>query len=199
MSADRERKLVDAIIAGDAKKASLYLKAGLSANGVDGRGDSFLRTAARFGQAELFELLLERGADVHEPELLEWSVDGDGGRREIAPEITERILSDAEPTQDELDASLRIACVSGNLRAIELLLKHGANPNGLDPRFHDFPLLNAVVNEHKEAVVLLLARGADPNLHPVKEENDHGTFVVKGALTDEPTDPAILALLQQSS
>lgn len=52
----------------------------------------------------------------------------------------------------------------GPIDAVVLLLRHGARVNGWDVSKKGDPLLDAVVMNHIEAVRLLLAAGADPNV-----------------------------------
>lgn len=52
----------------------------------------------------------------------------------------------------------------GPIDAVVLLLRHGADPNGWDETRDATPLLMAVMIKHVEAVRILLAAGADPNV-----------------------------------
>jgi ankyrin repeat protein len=57
-----------------------------------------------------------------------------------------------------------------SIDAVVLLLRHGANPNGLDPSRDAPPLLMALFRHQPEAARMLLAVGADPNV--VGDEGD---------------------------
>ena len=198
-SPDRIRTMVDSIVSGNLKKCSLMLKAGVPAGGRDGR-DSFLALAARFAQDEIFELLVERGADLEEPELLDWAVDGDGGRGAVSLTIVRRILDQAKPDADAINSALRIASVSGNIQVVEELLKHGADPNTYDESYSDFPLRNAVEQGHRNLVELLLKHGAKPDRYQVKIEDDELDEVYREfSLVDfakQFASPDIVRLLQ---
>ncbi len=151
----RVKALATAVCVGDLKKVRLLLKSGVPADGADETGDAFVVLAARFAQTEVFDLLLEAGADVNTPELLEWAVDGDGGRRPISMAIVNRVLGEASHTPDTLNAALRIACVSGDLSVVKALLARGADPSAEDPEFGDTALGNAVENGHHAIAALI--------------------------------------------
>lgn len=53
---------------------------------------------------------------------------------------------------------------AGPIDAVVLLLRHGARVKGWSPSREGDPLLLAVLSKHIEAVRLLLAAGADPNM-----------------------------------
>ncbi|MEZ4309745.1 MAG: ankyrin repeat domain-containing protein, partial [Polyangiaceae bacterium] len=53
---------------------------------------------------------------------------------------------------------------AGPLDAVVLLLRHGARVTGWNPSREGDPLLMAVIINHTEAVRLLLAAGAEPNI-----------------------------------
>jgi hypothetical protein len=64
--------------------------------------------------------------------------------------------------------ALDIAAREGNLRAVDLLLQLGANPNGADrrevARMHNRPVLGALARGHYVAAFVLLAQGAEIDL-----------------------------------
>lgn len=64
---------------------------------------------------------------------------------------------------DELEA-LSESEPGGPIEAVVLLLRHGADVNGWDQSRTSTPLLAAVMIKHIEAVRILLAAGADPNV-----------------------------------
>lgn len=170
-SPDRLRMFGQAVATGDAKKVRLLLRAGVSA--ADGEGEPFVITAARFAQADVFDLLIEHGAPIDHPELLEWAVDGDGGRGPVSLHIVQRVLREGATTPADRDAALRVASAGGSADAVDALLAHGASPNAMDPEFMDFPLYNAVLNGHLDIVARLLAAGADPSAR-VRSLDDAG-------------------------
>jgi ankyrin repeat protein len=72
------------------------------------------------------------------------------------------ILYDAGVSNEALNEALRNSSEEGNVDAIDFTLDHGADihtKNG-------YPLLWSVDGPHEDAVMLLLERGADPNLSP---------------------------------
>ncbi len=76
--------------------------------------------------------------------------------------LTTPLFSDDEDHKASFGGSLSALCDhGGSLRAAELLLKHGADPNHW-AGFSDTPLLRAVNRNRLDLVALLLRHGADP-------------------------------------
>lgn len=174
-----------AISSGDMKKVALLLRSGIAADGTELDGTSFIALAAMLGQAEVFMALVAAGADVSEPELLSWSVDGNGGRGPVSSEIVFYLLENLpDLPKAELDAALRFACVTGNPEIVQALLGKGADPNGYDADLLSFPLLNAVQEGHEALVRMLIASGADPDRFMVKELDDKGNEVTVSTLIE---------------
>lgn len=107
---------------------------------LEASGDSsLLHLAARFGQAEVIELLIERGCPVEAH-----------GPRPGA----DRIL-DLTANRD-LGTALHVAAEEGHAKAVAALLKAGADPDSLDHEGQT-PLHRAAAKGHAEVVRLLLA------------------------------------------
>ncbi len=71
---------------------------------------------------------------------------------------------------------------AGSIDAIVLLLRHGAKVKGWDVNKEGDPLFLAVFNNHIEAVRLLLAHGADPNVRSGEGESPLPFCAEKGYL-----------------
>jgi ankyrin repeat protein len=162
----------DAIIDGNIAKVRLLLKAGVPASG-ETDGFPFLCLAAMLVKEDIFTLLLANGAAATTPRLLDWAVDGGGGRLEPSLAIVQRILKDVPHDREALTAALRFACVSGNVDVVRLLLQMGADPNGRDELHNACPLSNAIRRGHADVVNVLLDEGADAT-QTVFAENDVG-------------------------
>jgi ankyrin repeat protein len=67
-----------------------------------------------------------------------------------------------DPRVTSLDSALSYAADIGDSKAVEVLLKKGANPK-YNPPSGWTPLLNAAKNGHGDIVKILLKEGADPN------------------------------------
>jgi ankyrin repeat protein len=162
----------NAIMDGDIGKVRVLLKAGVPAAGeVD--GFPYVWLAASLCREEIFDLLLGNGALITTPKLLEWAVDGGGGRLRPSTAIVQRILIEVSHEKDTLNRCLRFASVSGSADVVRLLIQRGADPNGLDDRDNSFPLAHAVRYGHVEIVRVLLDAGANPT-QPVWDEDDVG-------------------------
>ena len=71
--------------------------------------------------------------------------------REVMELLLEKVIEDDDST---LTRYLTTACDSGHLDVVKLLLKRGANVNGL-PDVHDTPLTNAVRHGYQLIVEIL--------------------------------------------
>ncbi len=159
----------DAIVEGDVKKVRLLLKSGVPA--ASGERIPFVCLAASLSRTEIFELLVENGASLDSEELLEYAVDGGGGRIMPSVAIVEKLLASRDYPSEILNRSLRFACVSGSPEVVRKLVEKGADPNAFDQTQMDFPLSNAVLHGRIAVVAELLNLGANPNVE-VFEENE---------------------------
>ena len=94
--------LNDSIIAGDLEKTKSLLEEGSDFNYRNQKGDSFLMLASRHGHLSIVELLLSKGANIH----------------------------DKSTTNGY--SSLLLASRQGHLKIVELLLSKGANIHDKD-------------------------------------------------------------------
>lgn len=169
VSPERLRVMRQAVLENNVAKVRLLLKSGVPADGESDKS-VFIALAATHGLEEVFELLLAHGANIRRADLLAWSVDGGGGRKRPSLAIVQKVLAVAQPNAATLAECLRYACVSGCSDVVRLLLSKGADPNGVDPKYHFFPLGNAVEKGHIEVVRVLLDAGADPTKLVIREE-----------------------------
>ena len=171
----------EAIWQGNIKKVELLLKAGVPADGVTDLGDTFLSAAVVSGNVEIFELLVNHGANIDEAELLELAV-GDA-ERPTHQSIFDILLERTKPTQKTLNEALRYACASGEVEFVRELLIRKANPNKVCTVTFQFPLLNAVDTKNATLVQLLLDAGADPEKHKIRDRDFEGkSFVINDLL-----------------
>lgn len=198
----RLKAMQAAIKDGNAKKVALLLKSGVPADagGASPGEGSFLELAAIWGQTEIFEMLLDAGADLDEPGLLGTVTDARGGEDPICTEIFDLLIDRTSPDQEELDDALRYAASGNNLAVIQRLIDAGADPNGTEDTVFRFPLLNAVDAQCIDVVQLLLAAGADPKTNKVRERDDEGRIIELGTLKEwaekADTPGSILTLLE---
>ena len=81
----------------------------------------------------------------------------------IDPEVEQEMkLLSLDPLITSIDSALSSAAGQGNIEAVEVFLKYGANPK-YNPPSGWTPLLNAAKNGHGDIVKILLKEGADPN------------------------------------
>lgn len=161
MSAPRLAAMNEAIRIGDAARVRLLLRAGVPADGgLD--GVTWVRFAASLVREEIFELLVAAGARLDEPELLEWAVDGGGGRIVPSLAVVRRILAANPPDPGGATRALRFACVHEAPEVVAALLEAGADPDG-GSESTGVSALGVAARYGRIAVIdMLLAAGADP-------------------------------------
>jgi ankyrin repeat protein len=155
-----ELDLYAAASVGDALRVASILELDYGASqSFQGDGFNGLQLACFFAQPACARLLVERGANV-----------------------------DAVSKNGMELRALHAAAAGRSLECVELLLAHGADPNG--PQHGGWTALHAAVSiPDARMVAALLARGADP-----RQANDFGQSPLD--LAREKNDPAILRLLQ---
>ena len=131
-----DEQFMEAVEAEDAAEVARLLAAGANPNAEDSRGNAALARAARDGQLEIVQLLLEGGADVNSTGTFGLGTD---------------------------DAAITLAATYGHLAIIELLITHGADVNQEDSEYGVTAIGAAAWYNHDDVVRLLLEKGADPN------------------------------------
>jgi ankyrin len=154
---------VIAIFQRDFDQVDRLLSEGLDPNyAIKPANTTLIQAAARVNALELVEILLSRGADVHQ-------IDREGRTAlhyaAASPEVTARLLqAGANPRSTKQTSSpLHQAVKEANLSVIELLLANNADANGIG---NPTPLQDAVEAGHTEVVALLIQYGADVNCRP---------------------------------
>lgn len=155
--------LIAATYAGNAKVVRLLIKNGASVTDQDMFLETALTSASKRGDAELAEILIEAGADVHaggRPPL-DWAAE-EGNAETIAC----LLKHGAGNNRDHLNGALVSATMRGPTEAVRLLLEHGADPNAsprIGPFGHLTPLMGAAYSATNgaDAAKLLLQKGAD--------------------------------------
>ena len=170
--------LMYAVGRGSAQTTKLLLDRGADVNALDTRGAGSVMIAVWRGEAELVELLVSRGADIRRASSFTY------------PEYPKL----------EMGTALHVAAMRGNLRAVGVLIDHGADVNAVSPRKRFTPLNCALGEGHPEIAKALLNRGADPNLpldgpvHPLRQAAHAGNIEIvrlmlaKGARMDIQSD-----------
>jgi ankyrin repeat protein len=130
-----DEEFIEAVEAEDAAEVARLLEAGANPNAEDSRGNAALARAARDGQLEIIQLLLDAGADVN----------GTG---------TFGLGTD--------DAAIALASTYDHLAIVDLLIAHGADVNQEDSEFGVTAIGAAAWYNHDDVVRLLLENGADP-------------------------------------
>ena len=179
-----EYPLHEAAVAGDAFRVSQLVANGGDVNARTRKGETPLMAAAARGRLEVVEALLavkpkldlkDRASAVGEGRQTALHCAVDIGNYRVVRRLLEA-GAQVDPVSQRGYTPLVLACYAGNLDLVQLLLHHGANPNGCDPR--QTPLNGACTKSSvalfekrlhlleplRQVIRELLAHGADPNL-----------------------------------
>ena len=178
---------LQAVAEGDAKRAALFLEAGIDPSVKNPSGRTALWIATERRQLEVLKTLLAGGVAPNDQN----APTGEGGKSIVFeavdtgdPAFVRALVeagADAKKANDYEMPPLAEAARTGNLEMCQILLKGGADPNAAPA---GFPLIYGPVNEnHPEVVKLLLASGA--------RLGDH-----KQSLVDAAPSSEIRALLE---
>ncbi|CAJ0574622.1 unnamed protein product, partial [Mesorhabditis spiculigera] len=147
----------------DIVKFLIENKANVNATTED-HGETAMTLAACSGHREIFEILADAGGDVTlgtQTPLMEASQEG---HFDIAKMVVDRATKEQKESIDykqKLNTSLAIAAESGHVDVVELLMKHGADPNTeVD---HRTALMKACKHGFRDVAAYLMEHGADVN------------------------------------
>jgi ankyrin repeat protein len=164
-SHDTLTPLVAAAYYGSVSMMKIILESGAN---IVSQGAQALEFAARKGNEEVVQLLLDSGADANEGRwftALYWAIEGtfskQGDSEPIVRLLLERGANIAAKYGSDRMTALHIAAC-GHLAVIELLVEKGADKEAKDSKGLT-PLHWATQRGYVEAVRLLLELGADPN------------------------------------
>jgi ankyrin repeat protein len=115
---------------------------------------------ANGGTREMLELLMRHGATV--PPVSKWGPAYYFKRAEIAAFLLERGMDPNHMSWHRVTLLHHVAS-QGDLVKMRLLLDHGATIDAIDDEYRSTPLGMAARWGRRDAVALLLGRGADPN------------------------------------
>lgn len=138
----------------------LLMESGAKPTGIDNFGETPLTSAAKRGDTQIVEALIQAGADLNaggRPPLA-WAAE-EGNVETIACLLKHR----AGDNKKHLNQALFNAAVRGPAAAVRLLLAQGGDPSAPAGFAGYTPLMGAAYSELKnaEAVKLLLEKGAD--------------------------------------
>lgn len=173
VSPDRIRAMEEAIAARNLKKVRLYLKAGVPADHVyaPSHGWTFANLAARVGDADIFNCLIDAGADItfhggFLGSMIRYAV----CTHDSAPEIVDRVLADGACQQADLNSTLLYAPHYASTDNVRKLLQAGADPSYTNDDGAT-PLMHAVLDAQSEIALLLLNAGATTDVRIPYEDH----------------------------
>ncbi len=158
--------LIHALKSGDEERAAELLESGVDANSRDPQTDwPAIYWAALLGRSEVAKKLLASGANPDS------GVESDtplcAATRQGHVETARSLIDSGarvEPEKAAATSALFLAASRGETRLISALLDAGAAVDRVDKDAERTPLLEAAGEGHEEAVRVLLAAGADPNV-----------------------------------
>ena len=171
------RQFRESIIKGDIEVVKKLISEGVDINNefwIAGTGLTPVLLAARVGRVEILKYLINNGGDLSDSpdglNVLHTAVSF--GDDEKAKAMTEFLIQKGmDANGKSLDSKfgdetpLHIAARCGNLKTVDLLLKHGANVNThLIKKYYAYtPLILASKGKYDKVVNLLIQNGADIN------------------------------------
>lgn len=163
-AAPQDARLSDAAMEGDRSLVQELLQQNVDVNAAQGDGTTALHWAAYRDDAEMAELLIQAGADVHAKTRL-----GDITPLFIAAKdgnaaVIESLLSagaGANATNAMGTTPLMLASASGVTDAVESLLEHGADVNARESAYGQTALMFAAALNRADVIRLLASRGAE--------------------------------------
>lgn len=145
----------------DVSEVQSLIKAGVSPNAVDPKGNPMLIVAIRDKSYKVVDLLLaDKATDVNlnnksgENPLMMASIEGD------LPLVETLVLKKKAEVNKTGWAPLHYACTTGKLSVAEFLVANGAKVNALSPS-DTTPLMMAVNSGNEQLIKFLLDNGAD--------------------------------------
>ncbi len=163
-----ESPVADAAMRGETDLVRSLLSEGADVNAAQGDGMTALHWAAERGNAEMAEILIYSGANVHAVTRIGQYTplhlaSGSGSDRIVG------ILIDAGAdvsagTTNSGATPLHLAAAAGNPGSVALLANHGADVNAREGAWQQTPLIFAASLNRVEVIEELLGRGADPSI-----------------------------------
>jgi hypothetical protein len=151
---DMEREQMRTDLLGEEPSRCMEVIYGVDSGLEDDQYDLYV--AAEHGDTEIVRFYIDAGSSKKYRELAFYTA-GDYDYVEIM-----ELLYDAGVSMEALNEVVRNTAYLGNVNAMKFALDHGANVN----TWGGYPLVRATHALDEEVVMLLLERGADPNLDP---------------------------------
>jgi hypothetical protein len=151
---DMEREQMKIDLLGEEPSRCMEVISGVDAGLEEDQYDLYV--AAERGDTEIVRFYIDAGSSKEYRDLAFYTA-GDYDHVEIM-----ELLYGAGVSREALNETLRNTASLGNVNAMKFALDHGANIN----TWGGYPLVRATYELNEEAVMLLLERGADPNLDP---------------------------------
>ena len=167
VSAAPNAPVADAAMAGDLEAVRSLLDGGSDPDVAHGDGMTGLHWAARNGDRETAELLLDAGADLTTVTRVGAHTPLHVAARAAAPRVVQALLTrGADPSAVTTTGTgpLHFAAASGSRAVVLALIAAGADVNAKEPLWGQTPLMFAAGGNRVDALTALLEGGADPGV-----------------------------------
>jgi ankyrin repeat protein len=187
-TAQKVEDFIFPVFLGKIDEVKRLIKAGVDVNEKFSWGASrditALVLAVNFGRTEIYNILIDAGADVNIKTtglmtLLHHVAISEGDYKDITELLIAKGLDvNAKTTVIDL-TPLHAAAGIGNINVAEVLIKNGADLEAKAHDVHYTPLHVAARNDKKAAAELLIAKGADVNAKTLLDETPLDLAIAK--------------------
>jgi ankyrin repeat protein len=167
MASSDDLRVVNAAMKGDKEAVRSLVKQAADVNAAQGDGTTALHWAALRGDAEMAQMLLYAGANVHaKTRIGSYTPLFMAAKNGTAPIVDLLLKAGADANYKGTDGltPLMMAAMSGNRESVRLLLDKGAELNAKETEHGQTPMIFAAAFDRADAIQELAKHGADVNL-----------------------------------
>ena len=191
--------VADAAMQGDVESVRALLRSGADVNAAQGDGMTALHWGAERGDAELADLLIYAGANVHAVtrigDYAPLHLASGGAHLGVVRSLLDAGADPTAVTSTGGATALHFAAQGGGVDVVRMLLAHGASVNARESGMSQTPLMFAAAAGRAAAVAELAAAGAD--LGATGEVRDAGLISAADRVAGKRRDEGLQAFRAQ--